>query len=909
MRQLLTTLLLISSATMANGQEEKKPPKVTYDDHVKPILKEKCFSCHNADKKSADLDLTTYTNLMQGGASGTVIEPGDASTSYLYELVTHESEPFMPPESPKMPDEMIEVLRKWIDGGVLENAGSKAKASQKKKYDLALAAPSTERPEVAPVPPRLSLQPVLYTPERTAVDALATSPWAPLAAVASQKQVLLYHTQTLQLLGVLPFPEGTPRVLKFSRNGALLLAGGGVAGASGRVIVWDVRSGERIIEIGDELDEVLAADISSDQTLIALAGPQRVVRIYATESGQLMHEIRKHTDWVTALEFSPDSVLLATGDRNGGLFVWEGWTGREYLTLNGHTAAITSVSWRSDSNILASSSEDATIRLWEMENGGQVKNWGAHGGGALSVEFTRDGRLFSCGRDRVAKLWDQNGGQQVAYEAFPDLALESTFCDESGRAIAGDWTGEIRVWNAADGARLGELLTNAPKLEDRLAAAGTLLVAKQNEHKPIDEAYRAALAASEKAKSDLTDAQQKVATTTQQLDAANAKLAASKQSQTQLTSELQAAQKLTDDLKTSTPALKEAAEKAAAAAAQLSGDQELAAAAQTILAKAQASEQQLASASKTMADKTAQLQNVNTEVQSTEKAIAELTTALAAAQQEQEQLMPIAKTTEDAAAVAQQAMEQSSAAVAEAQQQVTRWTDELNFSKQLDQLKSQRSEALTQLTQQEERLAELQDEADQAAAALQQASNQLTTWQAELSAAEQNYAAAMTTLQASQKAQTEAAEAVKVATNRHNQSQQILEKIAEATAKSDQALALAKDDPALLALTTSLKNLVAEKTQQLETAKTDLATKTQAHEAATAKVAADDQSAKQILALQGPLQKQIADQTAQLTQLTASSEAAAKAVETHTPMVTQATSQLESIRNSIAAAQGIQPAQ
>ena len=53
------------------------------------------------------------------------------------------------------------------------------------------------------------------------------------------------------------------------------------------MVVWDIHSGRRIIEIGDELDEVLAADISSDQTLIALGGPQRVVRIYATETGQL----------------------------------------------------------------------------------------------------------------------------------------------------------------------------------------------------------------------------------------------------------------------------------------------------------------------------------------------------------------------------------------------------------------------------------------------------------------------------------------------------------------------------------------------------------------------------------------------------------------------------------------------
>ena len=95
----------------AVAQPKKKPPKITYDDHVKPILRQKCFSCHNPDKKSADLDVTNYTNLMQGGGSGDVIEPGSADDSYLFLLITHDSEPFMPPKADKLPDESINTIR------------------------------------------------------------------------------------------------------------------------------------------------------------------------------------------------------------------------------------------------------------------------------------------------------------------------------------------------------------------------------------------------------------------------------------------------------------------------------------------------------------------------------------------------------------------------------------------------------------------------------------------------------------------------------------------------------------------------------------------------------------------------------------------------------------------------------
>ena len=32
--------------------------KITYQDHVRPMLENKCFSCHSPDKKKGDLDLT-----------------------------------------------------------------------------------------------------------------------------------------------------------------------------------------------------------------------------------------------------------------------------------------------------------------------------------------------------------------------------------------------------------------------------------------------------------------------------------------------------------------------------------------------------------------------------------------------------------------------------------------------------------------------------------------------------------------------------------------------------------------------------------------------------------------------------------------------------------------------------------
>ncbi len=465
----LLGFLVTSSAFAADAKV-----KVTYADQVSTIFRTRCNSCHNADKQKGGLSLETFSSAMQGGGSGKVVEPGEPDASTLLSLVSHKEEPKMPPNSPKIPDAEIALIRLWIEGGALESSGSVVAIKARPKFEFKLDPSSMGKPVGPPaIPEKLLTEPAVVSTRATAVVAMANSPWAPLVAIGGYKQVLIYDTTNHHLTAVFPFPEGSIHVLKFSRSGALLLAGGGRGGQSGLAVVFDVKTGKRVFEIGKEkeYDVVLAADISPDHGQVALGGPGKIVRVYSTSDGQLQFEMKKHTEWVTALEFSPDGVLLATGDRNNGLIVWEAQTGREFFDLRGHTGAITDLSWRLDSNVLASASEDGTVKLWEMENGNQIKNWGAHGGGTASVRFAKDGRLFTTGRDRVPRLWDQNGGKQRDFEAFGDVALEGVFSFDDSRVIAGDWSGEVRVFDLKDGKRLANLAANPAPIATRLETA------------------------------------------------------------------------------------------------------------------------------------------------------------------------------------------------------------------------------------------------------------------------------------------------------------------------------------------------------------------------------------------------------------------------------------------------------
>ncbi len=473
----LRSAFFLCTVGLATAQD-----KITYQDQVRPILENRCMNCHNPDKKKGGLDLSTFAATMAGGSGGVNLEPGDPAAGQFLKVITHQAEPFMPPKSDKLPEAEIAVISKWIAGGLLETASSAAKV--KKKADFAMSAGGDAGKPAGPpaMPEHLLLDPVSTPPRPNAVTAMAHSPWAPLVAIGAAKQVLLYHSQSGELLGVLPFPDGGfPEHVTFTRNGALVLASGGIAGQKGQVVVWDVKTGKRVILLGEEFESIPSADITPDYTRIAIGTREKRVKIYDTVSGQKLFELKKHTDWVTSVAFSPDGVLLASGDRNGGVMIWETPTGGEFYNLRGHEKRIATLAWRGDSNLVASGSEDGNWIWWEMVNGSQVKKQASHGG-ALALHFAPDGRMVSGGRDGHLRIWDTHGAQVRDWVPGGGLLLAARFTEEGKTVLTGAENGEIKIWDAAkDAAPLGNLIYNPPSIDTRIDSTKMELTAKQAE--------------------------------------------------------------------------------------------------------------------------------------------------------------------------------------------------------------------------------------------------------------------------------------------------------------------------------------------------------------------------------------------------------------------------------------------
>lgn len=457
-------LILVFLSALSAAQD-----KITYDDHVFPLFQQACLNCHNPDKAKGGLDLSSFSGTMKGSSGGKIAEPGDPGSS-LIKVVMQTAEPKMPPEGEKLSNDQIQILKNWIEGGLLENKSSSARKASKPKFEATPRTDPAAKPDgPPPMPAHLLLEPPVVTAKASAVHSIAASPWAPLLAITGQHQILLHHSESLDLIGILPFPEGDPVSLAFTPDARYLIVGGGVPGKSGLTVTFDVTDGSRLLTAGKEFDSVLAADIRPGFDIVATGGPSRLLKLWKTDSGEPLKSIKKHTDWITALDLSPDGVLLASGDRNGGVWVWESETGNEFHTLRAHQAAITTAAFRADSNILATSSEDGTVRFWEMNGGTEVKKIDAHPGGVTSFSFARDGTSLTAGRDMKVKLWkpDFNPIRDIA-QNLPALPTAVALDPEAKRAFVGDSRGTVLVFNTADGKALGEIPTNPPTIAARL---------------------------------------------------------------------------------------------------------------------------------------------------------------------------------------------------------------------------------------------------------------------------------------------------------------------------------------------------------------------------------------------------------------------------------------------------------
>jgi hypothetical protein len=104
-----TATVVFLTASLAQAEE------LTFERHVRPILKAACFQCHGEeDKPKAKLDARLPSLMVKGGTSGPAIVPGKPDESLLWEKIAADE---MPEGPRKLTWEQKATIREWIAQG------------------------------------------------------------------------------------------------------------------------------------------------------------------------------------------------------------------------------------------------------------------------------------------------------------------------------------------------------------------------------------------------------------------------------------------------------------------------------------------------------------------------------------------------------------------------------------------------------------------------------------------------------------------------------------------------------------------------------------------------------------------------------------------------------------------------
>src|SRR4051812_29474633 len=123
-------------AGFAAAEDKPSPQDLEFfEKSIRPLLSEKCYSCHGVEKHKGGLRMNARAMILKGGETGPAAVAGKPAESLIIKAINYIGETQMPPKA-KLKDNEIATITKWVSMGMPWPEEKDVAVEAKKEFKL-----------------------------------------------------------------------------------------------------------------------------------------------------------------------------------------------------------------------------------------------------------------------------------------------------------------------------------------------------------------------------------------------------------------------------------------------------------------------------------------------------------------------------------------------------------------------------------------------------------------------------------------------------------------------------------------------------------------------------------------------------------------------------------------------------
>jgi WD40 repeat protein len=259
-----------------------------------------------------------------------------------------------------------------------------------------------------------------------------------LVSVGQDARVRLWSTPGFAAAGVFEGHKNSVNTISFSADETLLATGS----TDATVRVWSFPDGRALRVLDKQLSPVFAPN--ADQ--VATISAKGEVVLWDARTGERVVAIPAPDKRTFSLAFGPDGRRLLIGGA-GAIYCYAIPGAAKEGEMKGHAVAVACLRVSPDGKLLASTGGDGHLRLWSTKDWSEARRVKLEGAGVFQIAFSPKGDAVAVSTDRLIQSYSVKDGSVVERIEVPLKGVYGVAFSPDGRYLANAAAdGKVRVW-------------------------------------------------------------------------------------------------------------------------------------------------------------------------------------------------------------------------------------------------------------------------------------------------------------------------------------------------------------------------------------------------------------------------------------------------------------------------------